>query len=41
MDELKELLKNVSGTYDDFVRGVLNFCLYRDDRKERIMDFIM
>lgn len=37
--ELKEMLKNIPGAYDDFVRGIMRFCKEYNIYQEQI-DFI-
>lgn len=40
MDELKELLKNVSDTYDDFVGCVLCAVKNNDEDMQKVKEFI-
>lgn len=40
MDELKEMLKNVSDSYDDFVGCVLNAVKYDDECVRKVKDYI-
>lgn len=40
MDELRELLKKVSDTYDDFVGCVLCAVKHNDEDVQKVKDFI-
>lgn len=40
MDELKELLENVSDTYDDFVGCVLCAVKHDDEDMQKVKEFI-
>lgn len=40
MDELKELLENVSGSYKDFVDGVLLSLENLDEERQMMIDYI-
>ena len=40
MNELKNLLQSVQKSYRDFVDAMVNYALYSDTRKERLLSYL-
>ena len=41
MDELEQMLNNVSDTYYDFVVGVLNYAKKKETREKAVVEYMM